>query len=70
LNGSVGPGQRLHIAAAVLADAGLLENPLGTIWAFAFLAGLAGKSSTVAGTELNVVGVGLLANGAGFHELQ
>jgi hypothetical protein len=54
--------------AAVLADASLLENPLGTVRTFAFLADLGGKASAVAGTELNVVGVGLLANGAGFHE--
>jgi hypothetical protein len=68
LSGSVGPGQWLHIVAAVLTDASLLENPLGTVRTFAFLAGLGGKASAVAGTELNVVGVGLLANGAGFHE--
>ena len=67
LSGNVGPGQRLDIAAAVLADASLLENPLGTVRTFAFLAGLAAKASAVAGTELNVIGVGLLANGAGFH---
>jgi hypothetical protein len=68
LSGSVGPGQWFHLAAAVLADAGLLENSLGTERTFAFLSGLAGKASAVAGTELNVVGVGLLANGAGLHE--
>jgi hypothetical protein len=68
LGGNAGPGQRLHIVAAVLADASLLENPLGTVRTFAFLADLGGKASAVAGTELNVVGVGLLANGAGFHE--
>jgi hypothetical protein len=68
LNGNVGPGQWLHIAAAVLTDASLPENPLGTVRTFAFLAGLAGKASAVAGAELNVVGIGLLANGAGLHE--
>jgi hypothetical protein len=68
LNGNAGPGQWLHIAAAVLTDASLLENPLGTVRAFAFLAGLGGKASAIAGTELNVVGVSLLANGAGLHE--
>jgi hypothetical protein len=68
LNGNVGPDQWLHIAAAVLTDASLLENSLGTVRTFAFLAGLAGKASAVAGTELNVAGVSLLANGACFHE--
>ena len=68
MNGNVGPGQWLHIVAAVLTDASLLENPLGTVRTFAFLAGLGGKAGAVAGTELNAVGVGLLANGAGFHE--
>ena len=52
-------GHWLHIAAAVLTDASLLENPLGTVRTFAFLAGLGGKASAVAGTELNVVGVSL-----------
>ena len=68
MSGSVGLDHGLHIVAAVLADASLLENPLGTVRTFAFLADLGGKASAVAGTELNVVGVGLLANGAGFHE--
>ena len=70
MNGNVGPGQWLHIVAAVLTDTSLLENPLGTVRTFAFLADLGGKASAVAGTELNGVGIGLLANGAGFHERQ
>ena len=68
MNGNVGLRQWLHVAAAVLADASLLENPLGTVRTLAFLAGLAAKARAVAGAELNVVGVGLLANGAGFHK--
>jgi hypothetical protein len=67
LSCAAGPDKWLHIAAAVLTHASLLENPLGTVRAFAFLADLPGKASAVAGTELNVIGVGLLANGAGFH---
>ena len=68
MNGNVGPAQWIHVVAAMLTDTSLLENPLGTVRAFAFLAGLGGKASTVAGTVLNGVGVGLLANGTGFHE--
>ena len=68
MNGNAGPGQWLHIAAAVLADPSLLKNPLSTVRTFAFLAGFAGKASAVAGTKFNIVGVGLQANGAGFHE--
>ena len=67
MGGNASPGQWLHIVAAVLADAGLPENPLGTVWAFAFLAGLGGKGSAVSWTELNIIGVGLVASGAGFH---
>jgi hypothetical protein len=68
LSGSVGLDQGLHIAAAVLTDASLLENPLGAVRTLAFIADLGAKASAVASTELNIVGVGLLANGAGFHE--
>jgi len=53
LNGNVGPGQWLHIVAAVLTDASLLENPLGTARTFAFLAGLGGKASPVTGQNSN-----------------
>lgn len=67
MSGTAGPGQWLDIAAAVLTDASLLENPLGTVRAFAFLAELAAEASPVAGTELNIIGVSLLANGTGFH---
>jgi hypothetical protein len=67
LSGSVGPGHRLHIVAAVLADTGLLENPLSTVRTFSFLTELGGKPSAVVGTGLNIVGVGSLASGASFH---
>jgi hypothetical protein len=67
LSGNVGPGHWPHIVAAVLADPGLLENPLGTVRTFSFLTGLGGKPSAVTGTGLNIVGVGLLASVAGFH---
>jgi hypothetical protein len=70
LNGNVGPGQWLHIVAAVLTDASLLENPLGTARTFAFLAGLGGKASPVTGTELKLIEVGLLTSGTGLHERQ
>jgi hypothetical protein len=52
----------------VLANASLLENALGTVRTFAFLADLNAQERAVASTELNLVGVGLLANGAAFHE--
>jgi len=68
LSGSVGPGQRLHVMAAVLADAGLLENPLGTVRAFAFLAGLGDKANAVTRTGINTIIVSMLASGAGFHK--
>jgi len=52
----------------MLANASLLENALGTVRTFAFIANLSTQERAVAGTELNLVGVGLLANGAAFHK--
>jgi len=68
LSGSVGLDHWLHIVTAVLTDTSLLENPLGTVRTFAFLADFGGQAGAVASTELNLVGIVLLANGASFHE--
>ena len=68
MSGSLRLDQGLHVPAAISTNARLLKNPLRAIRTFAFLAGLAGKAGAVAGTVFHVVGIGLLANGAGFHE--
>jgi hypothetical protein len=70
LSGNAGPGQRFHIVAAMLADTGLLENPLSTVRTFSFLTELGGKPSAVVDTKPNVVGVSMLASGTGLHERQ
>lgn len=67
MDGNAGSGQRLHIMAAMLAYTGLLENPFGAVWAFSFITELGGKAISVTGAELIVVGIDLLAHGAGFH---
>ena len=67
MSGNVGLNQWLHMVVAVFTEASLLENPLGTVRTIAFLAGLNGKASPVAGTGLNIIGVSMLASGAGLH---
>jgi hypothetical protein len=65
----LGEEDRTHAARAQAADnaksAGQLTGKLRL-----GLRGLSGKASPVAGTELNVVGVSMLASGAGLHERQ
>jgi hypothetical protein len=67
LNGSDGPGLWVQIVAAVLADTGLLGNPFGAVRAFPLVTDFGGKPSSVVGTELIIIGVSMLASGAGFH---
>ena len=67
MSGSVGPALWVHIVAAVLADTGLLENPFGAVRAFPLVTGSGCKPSSVFGTGLIIIGVSMLASGAGLH---
>ena len=65
----LGEEDRTHAARAQAADNAKTAGESGGKLRFGFR-GLGGKASAVARTELNIVGVGLLASGADLHERQ
>jgi hypothetical protein len=65
----LGEEDRTHAARAQAADKAKTAAESGSKLRFGFR-GLSGKASAVARTELNIIGVGLLASGADLHERQ